>query len=105
MQATHSRRVRNAAPSTPGRQSSPDVAAARRTAKGHCTRAWVWRVGPGEHAWWRAMQRRWLGGDHLLYYGRVHVHRGNPILAHDGAGLLLQKRNASVEQSGKQAQG
>ena len=101
MQATHSRRVRNAVPSTPGHQSSPDVAAARRTAKGHCTRAWVWRVGPREHVCWQGCS----GSGHLLYYGRVHVHRGNPILAHDGAGLLLQKRAASVEQSGKQAQG
>ena len=38
MQATHIRRVRNVAPSTLGRQSTPGVAAARRTAKGHCTR-------------------------------------------------------------------
>ena len=43
MQATHTRRVRNAAPSTLGRQSTPGVPAARRTAKGHCARAWVWR--------------------------------------------------------------
>lgn len=39
MQATHIRRVRSAAPSTLGRQSTPGVAAARRTAK------WALREG------------------------------------------------------------
>ena len=50
----------------------------------------------------RALVVAGSGGGYLLYYGRVHVHGGNPILAHDGAGLILEKRDvASVEQSGK----
>ena len=41
-----------------------------------------------------------VGGD-LLYDGRVHVHRGDPILAHDRAGLVLRGRGVA-HVSGKQ---
>ena len=86
MQATHIRRLRNAAPSIPGRQSTPGVAAARRTANGALHEGVG--VGPGEH-----VSVTGSGGDCLPYYGCVHVHRSNPVLAHDGLGLVLQKRD------------
>ena len=102
MQATRIRRVRNAAPSTLGRQSTPGVAAARRTAKGHCARAGVWvGVACGARRARVSCGGGPSGGGYLHYYWRVHVHRGDPILAHDGAGLVLQSRDASVEHSGK----
>ena len=41
-----------------------------------------------------------VGGD-LLYDGRVHVHRGDPILAHDCASLVLRGRGVA-HVSGKQ---